>query len=365
VSTHTPSSYSRLDRGLHKLAFKSISLQGVLADMERSMYAGQWQDIAVAKPVFITSLPRAGTTIVLRALHRMCNLAAHCYRDMPFVLTPLIWHRVSRVFHRTSKPAERAHGDGLAINEDSPEAFEEVLWKKYFPGHYDKSGMDCWQASLQHAEFEEAFRAHLQKMILLRRADASSRPRYISKNNANIARIAYLRSLFPDAQFVVPLRHPLEQAISLLRQHRNFTRQHAEEPFTRQYMADIGHFEFGELHRPIRFPGLAELAKDRTPDSLDYWIAYWIAAFREISQHGGLCLVSFEGLCEQPEPGLARLLGCVGLKADREPIATVAQMFRRPADRRGDFSADPVLVEQAMACYKGLQNRYFLAGETA
>ena len=354
MSKHTPSSYSRLDRALHKLAFDSKSLQGVLADMERSMYARQWQDITVDQPIFITSLPRAGTTIVLQTLNRLCFLAAHTYRDMPFVLTPVLWDKVSRGFRRTSKPAERAHGDGLVIDEDSPEAFEEVLWTRYFPGHYDQAGIDCWQDSGQHGGFERAFRMHMQKMILLRSSGTSAGSRYISKNNANIARIAYLQKLFPDAQFVVPVRHPLEQAISLLRQHRNFSRQHAEDAFTRRYMADIGHYEFGELHRPIRFSGLAGLAEGLGPDSLDYWLAYWIAAYREVARHPGLCLIGFEDLCAYPETSLQNLLDCLGLQADKTPVDQVAQVFKPPVELHGDYEAGPVLVEQAMACYKGL-----------
>ncbi|MCW8925680.1 MAG: sulfotransferase [Xanthomonadales bacterium] len=356
MNIHTPSAYSRLDRGLHKLAFNSKVLQDILADIERSMYAKQWRDIAIERPVFITSLPRAGTTVVLQALNRLCRLATHTYRDMPFILTPLLWHRLSRVFRRTSKPAERAHGDGLAINEDSPEAFEEVLWKRHFPDHYHQTGIGCWQDSTANTRFEAALKTHLQKMVLLHSVGASTGTRYISKNNANIARIAYIRQLFPDAQFVVPLRHPVEQAVSLLRQHRNFVRQHAQEPFTRQYMADIGHYEFGELHRPIRFSGLAELVNDRKPDSLDYWLAYWIAAYREVSHHQGLCFINFEDLCEQPATGLVHLLDRLGLKAEKEPVEIVAQMFKAAAVRRDEFQADPVLVEQAMACYKGLHD---------
>ena len=354
MSKQNPSAYSRLDRALHKLAFDSRALQLLLADVERFMYAGQWQDIDVEQPIFITSLPRAGTTIVLQALSRLCRLATHTYRDMPFILTPVLWDRVSRGFRRTAKPAERAHGDGLFIDEDSPEAFEEVLWRQHFPGHYRQTGIDCWQGSIHHAEFDEAFKAHMQKMILLRGAETSAGSRYISKNNANIARIAYLHKLFPRAQFVVPVRHPVEQAISLMRQHRNFTRQHSEEIFTRRYMADIGHYEFGELHRPIRFSGLAELAAGLSPDSLDYWLAYWIAAFRAVSRHPGLCLVGFEDLCAHPGAGLQSLLDRLGLQADKTPVEQVAQVFKPPVERRSEYEAGPALVEQAMACYKEL-----------
>jgi len=365
VSRQAPSSYSKLDRALHKLAFNSKLLQNVLADMERSMFSQRWQDISADKPVFVTSLPRAGTTIILQTLNRMCHLATYTYRDMPFILTPLIWDKVSRVFSRTSKPAERAHGDGLVIDEDSPEAFEEVLWKKYFPGYYDQTGINCWQDSLHRPVFEQAFRGHMQKLLMLRYADSSSSLRYISKNNANIARIGYLQELFPDARFVVPLRHPVEQAISLLRQHQNFICLHANDTFARRYMADIGHFEFGELHRAIRFPDLAGLVRGLGPGSLDYWLAYWLAAFRELSRYPNLCFISFEDLCIHPETSLQNLLNYLELDAEKASVKQAALTFRPPLERRGEYSVDPVLVEQAMACYKGLQGEFLSSGETA
>lgn len=355
MSSHAASSYSGLDRTLHKLAFGSKALQGVLADLEQALYSKQWHGIDVSRPIFITSLPRAGTSVLLQALSRASHLATHTYRDMPFVLTPVVWQRASRAFRRTSELGERAHGDGLAINEDSPEAFEEVLWLKHFPPHYDSQGIDAWRDGDAGDGFAAAFAEHMRKLIFLRRVDGQPAPRYVSKNNANIARIGYLRGLFPDASFVVPLRHPLEQAISLLRQHLNFTRQHAEDPFSRRYMADIGHFEFGDLHRPIRFGGFAALAGDRTPDSVDYWLAYWIAAFEELAGRQDIHLVSFESVCAEPGPRLAGLLDKLGLEAGRESLASVCKLFRAaPGQRRDDYVFDPVLARCAGEIYRSL-----------
>ena len=96
MSVKTPSSYSKLDRALHKLAFDSSPLQDILGDMEEGLFARQWREIAIENPIFITSLPRAGTTIVLETLYRISNLATHTYRDMPFILTPVIWQKLSR-----------------------------------------------------------------------------------------------------------------------------------------------------------------------------------------------------------------------------------------------------------------------------
>jgi hypothetical protein len=322
------------------------------------MFEDQWREIDVARPVFLTSLPRAGTSVLLQALSRAGSIATHTYRDMPFVLTPVLWQKASRAFRRTSELEERAHGDGLAINEDSPEAFEEVLWMRNFPGHYDEQGIDCWREDTGAGGFAETFTEHMRKLIFLCRAGVDSTPRYVSKNNANIARIGYLGKLFADAAIVVPLRHPLEQAISLLRQHLNFTRQHAEDAFTRRYMADIGHFEFGELHRPLRFGGFGELAADRAPGSADYWLAYWIAAFETVVSQADLCLVSFEGLCSDPEPGLRKLIDYLGLETREDGVAGAARLFRAPpAPRRGEYQFDVVLEQRALELYRSLMAR--------
>jgi hypothetical protein len=358
VSSKAAQSYTALDRMLHKLAFGSGALQGVLADLEQSMFEKQWRGIGVAGPIFLSSLPRAGTSVLLQALARAGSVATHTYRDMPFVLTPVLWQRASRAFRRTSGLEERAHGDGLAINEDSPEAFEEVLWLRHFPGHYDDDGIACWEDDAGQVKFERAFAEHMRKVIFLRRNGGGKAPRYVSKNNANIARIGYLRTLFPDAAFAVPLRHPLEQAVSLLRQHLNFTRQHAGDAFTRRYMADIGHFEFGALHRPIRFAGFSELTGGMTPESVDYWLAYWIAAFQAINRYPGLCLVSFEGICSDPAPGLRNLLDCLGLETAGDGFPHAVQLFRAPpVPRRDGYRFDATLEARAMGLYHSLLER--------
>ena len=65
-------------------------------------------------------------------------------------------------------------------------------------------------------------------------------------------------------------------------------------------MRDIGHFEFGELHRPIDFPGVEGLRSSYSPDSLKYWIGYWTAAFKHIlDEDDRILLLSYDRLCEE------------------------------------------------------------------
>lgn len=58
------------------------------------------------------------------------------------------------------------------------------------------------------------------RLVLLRHGGA----RYLSKNNNNILRLEALATSFPDALLIHPFRDPLQQALSLLSQHRRAAR---------------------------------------------------------------------------------------------------------------------------------------------
>ncbi|WP_193369823.1 sulfotransferase [Pelagibius marinus] len=348
--------YSALDRCLHRLAFGVPGLQLTAADLESRLYAADLRKVTAERPVFITSLPRAGTTLLLEVLHRFPAFATHCYRDMPFVMAPLVWARLSGGFRKRAELAERAHGDGMEIGFDSPEAFEEVLWRAFWPEKYKDDGIALWRAGDGKEEAAAFFAEHLKKIVALRRSPESrsgeESGRYLSKNNGNIARLDLLARMFPDARIVVPFRRPLEHAASLLRQHENFLTLHRDQPFVRRYMADIGHYEFGALHRPIAFPGLAELTEGRDPQGLDYWLAYWIAAFAHIAeQQAGnpsrILLLSYEDTCAGGRAALAAL--CARLDVDPGgELGAAAGLFKAPPPARaaaGD--ADPALLERA------------------
>src|SRR5690606_26145384 len=132
---------------------------------------------------------------------------------------------------------------------------EEVLWKRFYPQKYDQAKIYLWHR--QDEGFRDLFVDHIKRIVFVmarqKRHDASTMC-YLSKSNANIARIPVLKAMLPQANILVPVRQPGDHALSLLRQHRRFGEKHAQDDFSRRYMADIGHFEFGELHRRIDFP---------------------------------------------------------------------------------------------------------------
>jgi hypothetical protein len=274
--------------------------------------------------------------VLLEILHRLPGLSSHTYRDMPFVLTPVLWHSVSGAFQRRGTSRERAHGDGLAVSEDSPEAFEEVLWKRFYPDKYAGEQIELWTAADRDPAFTDRFTTHMRKVVALRYPEAPADGRYLSKNNANIARIELLQEMFPDASILVPVRHPVEHALSMWRQHRNFLERHAADPFTREYMQDIGHFEFGSLHKPFAFAGLADATADLDPGVPDYWLAYWICAFEHLSGFERVNFVSFETFCGGGHGGVERLAEALEVEASETQVSHAARVLRPAPARRGD-----------------------------
>jgi hypothetical protein len=320
--------YSPLDRMLHRLAFSNRSVQLAAADMEHTLYGSRYRDIAIQRPIFITSLPRAGTTLLLEILSRIPGIATHRYRDMPFVMAPMLWQEISRRFRKQSVLKERAHGDGMQVGYDSPEAFEEVLWHAFWPQKYRPDCIDPWSENDSSREFTAFLTEHMQKIIALRAAGQTGTTRYASKNNANIARISLLRRMFPDACVVIPFRQPVNHAASMLRQHRNFLARHTSDPFSKTYMQDIGHFEFGQLHRPIHFGNTTE----GDPETIEYWLSYWISAFEHIlSRQAQIHLVSFENLCAGGASTFGRIAERIGI-ATTSVGADFSSIFREPPD---------------------------------
>jgi len=349
-----PDAYSRLDRLLHRIAFAQIPMQKNLASVEERLFPDRLAP-RVDRPVFITSLPRAGTTLLLELVAALPEFAAHTYRHMPFVLCPLLWDRLSRSFQRAEAPEERAHGDGMVVGFDSPEAFEEVVWMAFWGDHYAKDRIRPWSAEDRDAAFEEFLQNHMRKIVGL----GGVARRYVSKNNANLARLDLLTTLFPDAAVVVPVRNPWDHARSLRRQHERFLKLHAEDPFGVAYMRWLGHFEFGAALRPIDVAGWI----DRNPglDPLDdaFWLTYWAEAYGAIlaGPIDAIHIVDYDRACSAPEPVMATLGERIGTESPAR-LREQVDRFRTPS-RYGpaDIDAPCSLVERVETTYRALLDR--------
>lgn len=347
--------YSSIDRLLHRLAFHSTTAQLGMADIEDRLFAKELATCSAECPVFVTALPRAGTTLLLECLARIPEFAAHCYRDMPFVLVPMLWGRFSQSFRKNGELRERAHGDGMTIDFDSPEALEEVVWAAFWRKQYAADRIRPWGEGIDE-EFAAFFPGHMRKIIALRRPESPSAVRYVSKNNLNIARLGLLRAMFPDAAIVIPFRRPLEHAASLLQQHRNFLEIHEKDRFAAEYMRAIGHFDFGVNLRPVDFDGWFDACRyDAT--TLPFWLSYWVATYRALlhAPHGAT-FHSYENLCADPMRELltlSRVIGCRGSETMLAAAKNIRPVRSRDVDRS---DLPPALVTEAESLHEQLLN---------
>jgi hypothetical protein len=354
--------YSAVDRLLHRLAFATRKAQIGLADLEDVLFRDQLARYALDRPLFITALPRAGTTLLLELCVASGTFASQTYRHMPFVLIPLLWDRLSHGFRRFDAPRERAHGDGMLVSVDSPEAFEETAWIAFWPKRYQGDRIVPWQAE-DDGMFREFLNNHFKKVVALSAtagdglADRShAPPRYASKNNLNMARIAWLARHFRDALFVIPFRDPLQQCASLLRQHLNFLEIHRRDPFAKRYMGGIGHFDFGDNLRPVDFDGWLDRSQHRDPRELGFWLAYWCAAYRSLLVEATerVRFVNYDALCADPRSGLERLAHFIQVENTHAFLAQAARIQAPPPHDLDCALLDGTTVAEAKALHAHL-----------
>lgn len=353
--------YSALDKVLHHVAFAGIGIQKALADMEERLFVDQFGHNSVQKPVFITSLPRAGTTLLLEVLSVLPDFAAHTYRDMPFLLCPMLWAQVAGPFREKASLKERAHGDGMAVGFDSAEAFEEILWKAFWPEKYLTDRIQTWSKSDRNDEFEHFFQNHFRKIITLRTPSKGTRLalRYISKNNANISRLELLADLFPDCRIIIPVRNPWDHIGSLRRQHERFLGIHAEDPFGLQYMEWLGHYEFGKALKPIDFRGWMNEGALLDPGEETFWLVYWAEAYETIlaTAPSNVYFFDYDRVCEEPENMLEPLAEVLELDDSTTLLAQASRFRPQTRYAKPSESTDPSLVSRIEQLYGTLKER--------
>jgi len=338
--------YSPIERAIHYLAFAAPFVQKALGELESDVLMRGRHAPAPGREVFITGLPRAGTTLLLELLYRTGEFCSFTYRHMPFILAPLISGRASLAGARTGREIERAHGDGMHVSLDSPEAFEEVLWLTYLRDRIvTERTLEPLTTAMISTDFANAFRATIQKLLAERGDEAGVR--YLSKNNANVSRLGVLSRLFPDASIIVAFREPAAHTASLMRQHARFSTAHASDAFARRYMAWIGHFEFGQNFRPINFSGwLDGRAIDRQPTA-DFWLRYWTVAYRHALEHrtDNVVFVDFDRLIAERAPYLAAIGKAMGLRRPGSLVEQARALRAPTTTERSTAPGDETLYE--------------------
>ncbi len=332
------------ERTWQRIALGNPAVLDVTFDMERAGYK-PWPDNADA-PIFVAGLPRAGTTILTRLLHEQHGLASLVYRDLPFPLAPNGWAALSARLGRHVDRAERGHGDGVFHDLDSAEAIEEVFWR-----HHEGARFSSPRGLSTIAPLPETMAAFRDYVGLVRQRHAGAR--YLSKNNANVLRLPALAEAFPDAVLLHPFRDPLQQALSLLRQHRQALQSAAEDPFRAEFMSLMGHHEFGADQRPYLFAGHPPADGDR--DHIDYWLRLWISVHTALlaqpeTVRDQQVFLDYDALCADAPAQAEILAASLGLD-------TLSLDDVHPAPWRAVGGANRILLARALVVHVRLRAR--------
>jgi len=345
-----PSDYNSGDKLLHKLALGSNVIKNMSFDLD-GLFAPKTtiNNNIHPKHVFICGLARAGTTIIMRTFYELGEFRSLTYRDMPFVLMPNLWRILSRSNQKDAKEKMRAHNDGIMVNFDSPEAFEEVFWTTFCQKDYiTKDGL------IPHTVNDEIlnkFRQYISQIITS--SGSQQQTRYLSKNNNNILRIPSILKAFPESIVIIPFRNPLQHASSLLNQHQKFSELQSNDSFSKDYFKWLGHYEFGDGHLPFIFKKTNQSNPLYKFNNINYWLNIWIDTYSYlISQIREDCyFLCFEELCKNPVETLQRPLNKLGVHIN--PTFLLKQ-FNLPKDK-SIVGVENELEKNAMQIYNKLK----------
>ncbi len=249
--------YNSFQKILHNLILGNKFIGLSLFEIEKILYSRKEKRSQDNQHVFITSLPRSGTTTLLNLIFSSGQFGSLKYSNMPFLPSP----NLSKLFSQKKiETKERLHGDGITFDLDSPEAFDEFFFINLSS-----------EKKQNYNDFKEYIDLILHSQV---------KERYLSKNNSNYKRIIFLQSLLPKSIFLIPIRKPLQHANSLLKQHINFSEIQQKDNFVKKYMGYLGHHEFGLNHKywnkPIEY---------KDPNQLNYWIEQWYLFYDKIYEN--------------------------------------------------------------------------------
>ena len=264
--------YNFVQKTLHDLLLSNNFIKKSLYEIEKIFFLKkQKNQIQNEKHIFITGLPRSGTTALLNFLYDTNQFSSFTYENMPFVMAPNFFSKIKTSSNFQKR--ERFHQDGIFYDLKSPEAFDEIFFSTF-----------------SENEIKEEL-TNFVSLILLNK----KHKRYLSKNNLNYKRIDIIQTIFPNSIFLIPFREPLQHAYSLFKQHAHFTKLQNQNEFIRRYMNYLGHNEFGKNHKSWNIP-----KSNNNYNDLNYWLEQWLLfydkIFKRYRNYKNCYFVTFENL---------------------------------------------------------------------
>ena len=118
--------YTKTQKILHKIIFEINFISKSIYELEKLLFLKKTKNLYQNDHIFISSLPRSGTTFLLNYFYETGQYGSLTYSDMPFVMATNFYSIFKKKEEIIDK--ERLHGDGLRYNFESPESFDEIFF---------------------------------------------------------------------------------------------------------------------------------------------------------------------------------------------------------------------------------------------
>lgn len=331
---------------IHKIFFNVDFFNIFLFDLEKKIYLTKFKAEQINPNVFITGLPRSGTTAFLELLYSSKQFASFQYSDMPFILSPNLRKNFIFNFNKNFNKIERYHQDKIYIDKNSPEAFDEVFFRIFDGKKYiNKNNLEIYTP-------QDDILKNYENLIKLCKI-SKKKNRYLSKNNNHIIRIKKLSQYFNNDFFFILFRNPLDFAISSDSTNKNFFALQTENIFAKNYIKFLGHYEFGIDSKHINF----EFRNKYQNNSINYWINYWLniyTPYKNINFNRNIKLVCYENI----KLNQKKLLDC--LKLDKFDYDFKANKKEIDNEFLEKLYIDDKLLKEANLVYEHLTRNSFV-----
>ena len=118
--------YNFIQKLLHDIVLSNKFINKSLFEIEKLIKLKK-NNIDKNSHIFITGLPRSGTTILLNFIFSSDEFASLKYSNMPFIFSP----NFSKLFNKKNiLKKERLHADGIYYDLNSPEALDEIFFSQ-------------------------------------------------------------------------------------------------------------------------------------------------------------------------------------------------------------------------------------------
>ncbi len=315
--------YKGIQKFLHDFVLSNKFINNSLFELEKIIYLKN-NDISNQKHIFISGLPRSGTTSLLNFIYSCQDFASLTYKHMPFILSPNLF----KIFNKKKiPPKERLHGDGIKFDINSPEAFDEIFFNN-------------------DDEFIKNELLNYINLIL----NSERKTKYLSKNNLNFKRVNLITSLLPNSIFLIPIREPAQHSYSLFCQHLRFSKLQKKDDFVRRYMNYLSHNEFGLNHKPWNNP-----IKFKDLNNINYWLEQWNLFYKKIlnnyQNHNNCFFIIYEELFNQVY--IKKLLNKIGINQNKN---IDFNYFRNSNKAKISLDLDDIFLKNANDIYKSFLN---------